>query len=77
MQVRVHAVGYLKKYTKEPPQSVQVTITPETTARVLLSNLGIPEGEVLRVAVNEQIVDFDYVLQDGDEVRIIPPIAGG
>ncbi len=31
----------------------------------------------LRVAVNEAYVQNDYVLQDGDEVVLIPPVSGG
>ena len=77
MQVTLHAVGYLKKYISRQTQSIQVDITPETTVRALLEQLTIPENEVLRVAVNDQIVPYDYSLKDGDEVRVIPPIAGG
>jgi molybdopterin synthase catalytic subunit len=31
----------------------------------------------LRIAVNRNFVDDDYVLQAGDEVALIPPVAGG
>jgi molybdopterin converting factor subunit 1 len=31
----------------------------------------------LRVAVNREYVDSAHVLADGDEVAIIPPVAGG
>lgn len=30
-----------------------------------------------RVAVNQEFVDDDHVLHDGDEVALIPPVAGG
>jgi len=77
MQVRIHAVGYLKKYTREASQSVVVEVEPGASVAALLAQLGIPEGEVLRVAVNEVVVGFDTALAEGDAVRIIPPIAGG
>lgn len=32
---------------------------------------------VLRVAVNREYVDEDHRLSDGDEVAVIPPVAGG
>lgn len=32
---------------------------------------------VLRVAVNREYVDADHRLHDGDEVAVIPPVAGG
>ena len=31
----------------------------------------------LRVAVNREYVDGAHVLRDGDEVAVIPPVAGG
>ncbi len=32
---------------------------------------------VLRVAVNREYVEKDHRLADGDEVAVIPPVAGG
>jgi molybdopterin synthase catalytic subunit len=32
---------------------------------------------MLRVAVNEEIADFDTEVKDGDEVAIMPPVSGG
>lgn len=32
---------------------------------------------VLRVAVNREYVDGGHELHDGDEVAVIPPVAGG
>lgn len=31
----------------------------------------------VRVAVNESFVDDSFVLSEGDEVALIPPVAGG
>lgn len=33
--------------------------------------------EMLTVAVNEEIADFDTEVHDGDEVAIMPPVSGG
>ena len=38
---------------------------------------GVSLNRSLLFAVNNQYVDADYQLQDGDEVAFIPPIAGG
>ena len=35
------------------------------------------EGLPLRVAVNQIYVDENHILQDGDEVALIPPVSGG
>jgi sulfur carrier protein ThiS len=77
MQVRVQAVGFLKRYTSRDVQAVQVNVRPGATVRGLLGMLDIPRGEVLRVAVNDQIVGLDHVLCPDDDVRVIPPIGGG
>ncbi len=34
-------------------------------------------GDRVRAAVNETFVDADSVLNDGDQVVFIPPVAGG
>jgi molybdopterin converting factor subunit 1 len=38
--------------------------------------LGLPR-DMLRVAVNEEFVDWSRPLADGDRVVFIPPVAGG
>lgn len=38
---------------------------------------GIPAAASWRFAVNERYVGEDHTLRDGDEVAIIPPVAGG
>lgn len=35
------------------------------------------ELNFLKVAVNEEYVDFSYQLQNGDQIVFIPPVAGG
>jgi len=44
----------------------------------LIAQLQCADIHPLLVAVNqEQIHDMDYVLQDGDEVALMPPFSGG
>ena len=35
------------------------------------------DASALVVAVNQEYADHDYVLSDGDEVALIPPVSGG
>ena len=37
----------------------------------------LPRAQSLVVAVNQEYQDHDYVLTDGDEVALIPPVSGG
>ena len=32
---------------------------------------------LLRVAINQKIVDVDHLISDGDEIAIFPPVTGG
>lgn len=36
-----------------------------------------PHRASLRLAVNEEFVAGDHVLQDGDVVAVLPPVSGG
>ncbi|OCG22295.1 MULTISPECIES: molybdopterin synthase sulfur carrier subunit [unclassified Gilliamella] len=38
--------------------------------------LAFKESSVL-CAVNQTLVDFDYIVQDGDEIAFFPPVTGG
>lgn len=37
----------------------------------------VPFQETLRVAVNEDFVDTERVLHEGDRLALIPPVSGG
>jgi len=44
----------------------------------LIEQLGCADIQPLLVAVNqEQTTDMDYILQDGNEVALMPPFSGG
>ena len=38
---------------------------------------GLPEPERIVVAVNNEYQEHDFVLSDGDEAALIPPVSGG
>ncbi len=35
------------------------------------------DSDRLRIAVNQDHVDFNYPVSDGDEIAIFPPVTGG
>ena len=44
----------------------------------LIEELGCADIQPLLVAVNqEQTYDMNYIVQDGDEVALMPPFSGG
>ncbi len=61
--------------------SLQVTLAAGTTAQGLRERVAESHPSLLRVpvayAVNQDYARAETVLQDGDEVALIPPISGG
>jgi len=62
--------------------SVELPLAPGATVRDVVTALGqLPGAERLPpsplVAVNEVYASYDGVVDPGDEVAIIPPVAGG
>ena len=49
----------------------------ELVAQVCTQYQGLPDAERVVVAVNNEYREPDFVLDDGDEVALIPPVSGG
>jgi molybdopterin converting factor small subunit len=80
MQVRVRLMGVLRN--KLPPGSPSGTavldVEPATTVTAVLDRLGIGGGHVHLVMVNGAMEqDRQRALADGDELTVLPPVAGG
>jgi sulfur carrier protein ThiS len=55
----------------------ELEIEPGHTVRETLTNLGILPESVALVSVDEEIQSKDYVIQEGDSIRIMAVIGGG
>jgi molybdopterin synthase sulfur carrier subunit len=71
-------------YQEVYQQEEIILSTQEKTPISEILNTIIEEKPVLkkwrnltRFAVNFDFVDEDYILQDGDEIALIPPVSGG
>ncbi len=77
MSIRVKLVGLLKEYA---PQGDGVNLEGgggRTVAEVM-ADLRIPLASVSITLVNgRHVKDQDYVLEEGDELTLLPPIGGG
>ena len=79
MQARIYVYGFLKNIVpsrfRHHPAALEFD-SPITVHKVLTVILGlkIPDSTVL---VSGKIVNAGYAVQDGDEIHIFPPIAGG
>ena len=64
-------------------REVEIQLPKGATAALLMETLGKrfpklkPLSNALKLAVNWDYADPETVLRDGDEVAVIPPIAGG
>jgi molybdopterin converting factor small subunit len=79
MKVRVKLLAGLRN--KLPPEakgSADLELAPGATVALLLERLGLAEGTVNAVMVNDAAEpDRQRLLADGDSVVLLPPMAGG
>lgn len=54
-----------------------VDLPERATLRDLTRLLNLPDGDVKICFINGRVQEPDFVLQDGDEIGIFPPVAGG
>jgi len=81
MQVTVRLFGSLREATGA--KELAVTLVPGARVEELFALLAREHAEFerlgakLRVAVNQDVVGFERVLAEGDEVAFLPPVSGG
>jgi molybdopterin converting factor small subunit len=81
VQIRVHFYSYCKELAAS--DSVAESVEPGSRIEDLLQKLFIrfpklaPVQKSLLVAVGVDYQGADYVLQEGDEVSLFPPVQGG
>jgi sulfur carrier protein ThiS len=74
MTVLLRPNDALRQYTGGRPE---VQVDAGHTVLETLSTLGIPSQLVAVVIVNDEQMAKDYVLKDGDRVRVLAVIGGG
>ena len=79
MNVRIKLLASLVKYL--PPNATgrwaEVEAPEKATPITLMEKLGIPPKLISLILVNGKRSDGDTLLQEGDEIRLLPPIPGG
>jgi sulfur carrier protein ThiS len=74
MSVIVQPMGILKEYTGGESK---INIPSGITVRQAIQEMGIPSDVVAVVIVNGEIEHKDYLLKDGDFVKLMAIIGGG
>ena len=77
--VRVKLFATLRAYRPglKMGEALPVELEAGATVRKLLAGLGVPVDEVKLVFANGLARNVEYVLADGDELGIFPPVGGG
>ena len=76
--VRLFATYREKAGTSEVPVQIDAGATVGRLADLITTMVpGLPDPDRLVVAVNNEYQDHAYVLSDGDEAALIPPVSGG
>ena len=74
MSVTLRPYGILKSYVGDQKE---MTVAAGHTVRETMTALGIPPDVVAGVFVNDEQQTKDYVLQEGDIVKLLAVIGGG
>jgi molybdopterin converting factor small subunit len=77
MKAKICGYGLLKNYVGGPEKPYEYESADPKQLKDIFLELNIPQGMVMLVSVNDQQKNFDYIPQDGDDIRLIPPISGG
>ncbi len=79
VRVQVRLYAGLRRYRPElgHGEGTEIELGPGSRLRDALEALDIPEHETKQCFVNGVVQDSDHVLEDGDEMGVFPPIAGG
>lgn len=82
MQVEVKLYASLRRYRPEAAGGAMhhpffVTLPAGSTIATLVKTLGIPEGSITAAALNDEAVEVNASVQEGDKVGLFPPSAGG
>jgi len=79
VRIRVRLFAMLGRYRAnlQPAEPFFVDMADGTTLERLAAFLCLPREEVRMTFVNGRARPLDWVLQDGDEVGIFPPVGGG
>ncbi len=60
-----------------------MNLTPDTSIKKLLTNISSKYPaiksilDVVKISVNYKMMEMNTILNDGDEVALLPPVSGG
>ncbi|MEK7448299.1 MAG: MoaD/ThiS family protein [Planctomycetota bacterium] len=77
MKIKLGGYGILKNYVGPPENAREIELPQAKSLKDILQEMGIPDGMVMLISVNDEQKNLDYVPQEGDEIKLVPPVSGG
>jgi molybdopterin converting factor small subunit len=77
MKLRVELQAYLQQYSPNDTDLFDYEMPDGSTSGDLIRKLGVPEELASVIIVGDANASSAHVLSDGDNVTIVPPLAGG
>ncbi len=75
VHITIKLFATLNRFT--PGSSDCYSISPGTTVRSLLKQLGVPEDDARLIFINGTKGNLNSTLEGGERVGIFPPVGGG
>lgn len=76
VSVQIKAIAYLKDYLGNKDR-IGLAVEQGATVSEVLAKLYIPTNEVMWVLVNGLKANQLDIVHSGDEITLLPPLAGG
>lgn len=74
----IYLGGHLNFYHPKKEKWLKVELDRPTSLRVILSNAGIPLGEVHLVVINGEVVELqNAIISNDDTVKLYSAVGGG
>lgn len=70
LTIHGNLVDFLPREAKST--SFELGFSHKTAVKHPIESLGVPHPEIGRVELNHQRIDFDYSVQDGDDIHVYP-----
>ncbi|MCK4908810.1 MAG: MoaD/ThiS family protein [Planctomycetes bacterium] len=77
MKIKLGGYGVLKNYVGPAENGREIDIAESKPIKDIIKEMNIPDGMVMLISVNDEQKNFDYLPQEGDDIKLIPPISGG
>ncbi|MHB8926079.1 MAG: MoaD/ThiS family protein [Bacillota bacterium] len=77
LTIHVRAHGNLRRHFPGGHEEADFRLPEGSRVADLLAHIGLPDGEVWMVGVNDVLAQAEQALADGDKVDVFAPVAGG